>query len=60
VSGVGQSVVRLIQLGGALGRHLLKLLTEVLDLVGMVTGDLRTEGGPDLLVERVRRMPSNW
>jgi hypothetical protein len=53
-------VVRLIQLGGALGRHLLKLLTEVLDLVGMVTGDLRTEGGPDLLVERVRRMPSNW
>ena len=52
---VGQHPIRLGELGGAPGRHLLKLLAEMLDLVRMVARDLRAERALDLVGGRRRR-----
>src|SRR5262249_60112236 len=52
---VGEDPVRFGELGGAVGRHRLELLPEMVDLVGMVLGDLRAERPLDLVGRGGRR-----
>src|SRR5262249_30770730 len=47
--GMREHAIGFGELGGAFGRHDLKFLAEVLDLVGVIPGDLLPEGALDLL-----------
>ena len=49
---VHQRAIRLRQCGGSRRGHLLKFAAEMLNLVGMVSGDLGSEGPFDFLSRR--------
>ena len=51
---IAQDAIGLGELGGPVGRHRLKLLAEMLDLVGVILRDLRAECLLDFIRRRVR------